>query len=117
VPSLSLPDPERPQTPATLAQCEAAGLFVERARLVEPAYELTGATAPAVAQICRRLDGIPLAIELADARVRVLTAEQIAARLDEAFGPGDARGGGGRFRLLTGGGRTALRRHLLLRRR
>ena len=78
-------------------------LFVERARAVAPSFALTDANADAVAQICRRLDGIPLAIELAAARVRSLPPEQIAARLDD------------RFRLLTGGSRTALPRHQTLR--
>src|SRR6202011_5624338 len=63
----------------------------------------TGLMAPALVKVCRRLDGIPLAIELAAARLRVLTVEQIAARLDD------------RFRLLTGGSRTALRRQQTLR--
>ena len=82
---------------------DAVRLFVERARAVEPGFELTAANADAVAQICRRLDGIPLAIELAAARVRSLPPAQIAARLDD------------RFRLLTGGSRTALPRHRTLR--
>ena len=69
---------------------------------MQPAFALTAANAPAVAEVCRRLDGIPLALELAAARVRVLTPEQLAARL------------GDRFRLLTGGGRTALRRQQTL---
>ena len=67
-----------------------------------PPFALTESNAPAVAQICKRLDGIPLAIELAAARVKVLSAEQIVARLDD------------RFRLLTGGSRTALPRHQTL---
>src|SRR5207253_347309 len=75
----------------------------DRAAAVMPAFALTRENAPAVAQLCHRLDGIPLAIELAAARVRVLSAEEIAARLDH------------RFRLLTGGSRTALPRHQTLR--
>ena len=82
---------------------EAVHLFVERARAVRPAFRLTDRNAPAVEQICRRLDGIPLAIELAAARVAVLGPEQIAARL------------GDRFRVLTGGSRTALPRYRTLR--
>ena len=78
-------------------------LFVERARLHRPAFALTPQNAAAVAEVCRRLDGIPLALELAAARVAVLSVEQIAARL------------GDRFRLLTGGGRTALPRQQTLR--
>jgi len=82
---------------------EAVRLFVERARAVSPAFRLTDRNAPAVEQVCRRLDGIPLAIELAAARVPVLNPQQIAARLDD------------RFRLLTGGSRTALPRYRTLR--
>lgn len=86
-----------------LARDEAVQLFVDRARAALPSFNLTDANAPAVAEICRRLDGIPLAIELAAARVRVLSPEQIAARLDDAF------------RLLSAGSRTALPRHRTLR--
>jgi DNA-binding CsgD family transcriptional regulator/tetratricopeptide (TPR) repeat protein len=78
-------------------------LFVERATQVQPGFTLTEATASAVARICTRLDGIPLAIELAAARVPLLTVEQIAARLDDAI------------RLLTGGSRTAAPRQQTLR--
>jgi non-specific serine/threonine protein kinase len=104
VPSLTLPDP-RPAaaTPAMLARCEAARLFVERAHAAQPRFALTDSNAPAVAALCRRLDGIPLALELAAARVRVLPVEQILARLDD------------RFRLLVGGSRTALPRQQTLR--
>jgi predicted ATPase/DNA-binding SARP family transcriptional activator len=86
-----------------LAGAEAVQLFVERARATMPSFSLTSANGDAVAEICRRLDGIPLAIELAAARVRVLSPEQIARRLDDAF------------RLLTTGSRTALARHRTLR--
>jgi predicted ATPase/DNA-binding SARP family transcriptional activator len=82
---------------------EAIQLFVERAKASTPSFELTDANTNAVRDICRRLDGIPLAIELAAARVRVLSAEQIASRLDDAF------------RLLTTGSRTALPRQRTLR--
>ena len=82
---------------------EAIQLFVERAKASTPSFELTDGNTNAVRDICRRLDGIPLAIELAAARVRVLSAEQIAARLDDAF------------RLLTTGSRTALPRQRTLR--
>jgi predicted ATPase/DNA-binding SARP family transcriptional activator len=82
---------------------EAVRLFVDRARDLVPGFELTPATRPAVTEICRRLDGIPLAIELAAARVRVLSVDQIRQRLDDAF------------RLLTAGGRTAIPRHRTLR--
>ncbi|MBI4278278.1 MAG: tetratricopeptide repeat protein [Armatimonadetes bacterium] len=103
VPSLSLPDPQRLPSLEHLAQYEAVRLFVDRAAAVQPSFVLTPRNAPAVAQVCQRLDGIPLAIELAAARARVLTVEQIARRLDD------------RFRLLTGGSRTAMPRHQTLR--
>jgi tetratricopeptide (TPR) repeat protein len=86
-----------------LANFEAVNLFVDRARLVAPSFTVTDQNAGAVTQICARLDGIPLAIELAAARVRVLTVEQIAARLDD------------RFHLLSGGARTGLPRQQTLR--
>ena len=85
-----------------IANGDAARLFVERARSVEPTFRLTEANARSVAQICARLDGIPLAIELAAARVRALPVDQIATRLND------------RFRLLTGGARMALPRHRTL---
>jgi len=87
---------------AELERSEAVQLFLDRARSVIPDFVLDGETAPAVTEICRRLDGIPLALELAAARLRVLRAGEIAARLDD------------RFRLLTGGSRTALPRHQTL---
>ena len=86
-----------------LGSTEAIQLFVERAQASIASFELTDSNATAVRDICRRLDGIPLAIELAAARVRVLSPEQIAARLDDAF------------RLLTSGSRTALPRQRTLR--
>ncbi len=87
----------------SLKDDEATRLFVERATKAEPRFRLTDENASFVAQICSRLDGIPLAIELAAARVKLLTPEQIAARLDD------------RFKLLTGGVRTALPRQQTLR--
>jgi predicted ATPase/DNA-binding SARP family transcriptional activator len=97
VPPLSLPDPSRPlPTPKVLQQYEAISLFVERAQALVPGFRLTKQNAPAVVQICRSLDGLPLAIELAAARVRSLSVAQIALRLDD------------RFRLLSEGSRTAL---------
>lgn len=103
VPPLSLPPAEPRAAPDEVLRSEAVQLFVDRARAALPAFDLTAANAPAVAQICRRLDGIPLAIELAAARVRVLAPEQIAARLDDAF------------RLLVAAGRTVVPRHRTLR--
>ena len=104
VPSLSLPKGEPQREPiAALAQSEAVRLFIERARQVRPNFTVSNENAPAVVQICQELDGIPLALELAAARVRMLTVEQIAAGL------------GDRFRLLTGATRTALPREQTLR--
>lgn len=102
VPALSLPDAQD-ASPETLSQYEAVRLFIDRAVAVESIFRVTNQNAPAVAQICMQLDGIPLAIELAAARVRGLSVKQIAARLDD------------RFRLLTGGSRTALPRQHTLR--
>ena len=87
----------------SLQQAEATQLFVERATKAEPRFQMTEHNASAIAQICSRLDGIPLAIELAAARVKLFTPEQIAQRLDD------------RFKLLTGGSRTALPRQQTLR--
>ena len=101
--SLATPEAGSSIGAATLGGVDACRLFVERARAVQPSFYLTDANAPAIAQLCRRLDGIPLAIELAAARVRTLPVEQIAARLDD------------RFRLLTGGSRTSVARHQTLR--
>ena len=95
---LSIPDGR-----SSLEESEAVQLFVERARAVLPRFALDDSTAPAVARICRRLDGLPLAIELAAARLRALPVERLAERLDEGF------------RLLVGGSRTALPRHQTLR--
>ncbi len=103
VPPLSLPDSRLVPALERLAEYEAVRLFVDRAIAVKPDFTLRDDTAAAVVQICRRLDGIPLAIELAAARVRTLSVQQITAHLDE------------RFRLLTGGSRTALPRHQTLR--
>ena len=86
-----------------MIQYEAVRLFMERAMAVLSSFRVTEANAPAVAAICQRLDGIPLSIELAAARVRALPVETINERLDD------------RFRLLTGGSRTALPRQQTLR--
>ncbi|MEP7135675.1 MAG: tetratricopeptide repeat protein [Chloroflexota bacterium] len=103
VPSLSLPDLNHLPEFDELVQYEAIRLFTERATLVKPNFTATKENASAIAQTCSRLDGIPLAIELAAARIKALSVDQIAARLDD------------RFRLLTGGSRTALPRQQTLR--
>lgn len=104
VPSLSLPSDFRsPGDFGSLMQYESVQLFVERASAANPKFQLTDENASYIAQICSRLDGIPLALELAATRTRVLSVEQIAGRLDD------------RFRLLTGGSRTALPRQQTLR--
>ncbi|HEX8917893.1 MAG TPA: DUF6788 family protein, partial [Chloroflexota bacterium] len=82
VPSLAVPDPERPVALETLAGYEAVALFVARAQTHRPDFRLTPANAPAVTQICARLDGLPLAIELAAARLSVLSVDGVAQRLD-----------------------------------
>ncbi len=89
-------------TPLALSQCDAGRLFIERAAAVQPGFRVSEHNVSAVADICTRLDGIPLAIELAAARVKALAIEQIAQRLDH------------RFRLLTGGSRMALPRQRTL---
>jgi predicted ATPase/class 3 adenylate cyclase len=103
VPSLSLPDIKHLPQIEQLSQYEAVRLFIDRALLVSPHFSVDRSNAPFLAQICHRLDGIPLAIELAAARVRMLSLEQISARLDN------------RFQLLTGGARTLLPRQQTLR--
>ena len=103
VPSLSLPDPKQAHTPASVAPFEAVQLFADRALLARADFQITEQNASTLASICYRLDGIPLAIELAAARVRSLSVEEINRKLDE------------RFRLLTGGSRTALPRQQTLR--
>ena len=102
VPPLSMPEALSQLQPEILKQYEAVSLFVERARASQPGFRLTPETALSVAQVCQQLEGIPLAIELAAARAKVLSVEQIAARLDD------------RFRLLTGGSRVVLPRQQTL---
>jgi non-specific serine/threonine protein kinase len=103
VPSMRTPSPADLQHLEHPLEIDSIRLFVERGTTAKPDFRLTKENTPFVAQICSRLDGIPLAIELAAARVKVLSPEQIAARLDD------------RFRLLTGGARTALPRQQTLR--
>jgi predicted ATPase len=99
VSTLALPERQATEWPPLerLTQCEAVGPFIQRAQAAEPSFRVTNENAPAVAEVCHRLDGIPLAIELAAARIGVLSAAQIEARLGDCF------------QLLTGGRRTALR--------
>jgi predicted ATPase len=101
MPSLGLPDIQ--QTLEHFREYESVRLFEERAWLAQPDFKLTMENASSIAQICSRLDGIPLAIELAAARVNMFSTAQIAARLND------------RFNLLTGGSRTALPRQQTLR--
>jgi predicted ATPase/DNA-binding SARP family transcriptional activator len=103
VPSLSTPDPERLPPLEQLASFDAVRLFLDRVLPHQPEFRLTEGNATAVARICQQLDGIPLAIELAAARMRALSVQTLAERLDD------------RFRLLTRGSRTALPRHQTLR--
>jgi predicted ATPase/DNA-binding SARP family transcriptional activator/tetratricopeptide (TPR) repeat protein len=107
VPPLAVPDAAGADgdgaAPEALAGYDAVRLFAERAAAADPAFTLDAATAPVVAELCRRLDGLPLAIELAAARTRALPVAEIAARL------------GDRFRLLGGGGRTVDPRQQTLR--
>jgi len=101
VPALAVPDPGE-ETPDALAGCSAVELFVERACSVQPGFASNAYVGPAVAEVCRRLDGIPLAIELAAARVESLTPQEIARRLNDRFG------------LLTTGPDAAVARHQTL---
>jgi predicted ATPase/class 3 adenylate cyclase/Tfp pilus assembly protein PilF len=103
VPSLSLPDARPLPALENLVLYDAIRLFVDRATNIAPEFTITSESAPALVQVCQRLDGIPLAIELAAARAKVLSVRQIAERLDD------------RFRLLTEGSRTTLPRHQTLR--
>jgi len=103
VPSLSVPETDSLPTPGEMTGYEAVRLFAERARLKLPAFELTLEDAPAVAEVCRKLEGIPLAIELATARMGTLSVRQISERLQDPLS------------LLSVGGRTAVSRQQTLR--
>jgi predicted ATPase/DNA-binding SARP family transcriptional activator len=103
VPPLSLPEAGAHAPATALAESDAVRFFVHRAQLVLPSFRLADDNAPAVAQVCWRLDGLPLAIELAAARMRMLSVEQLAERLDDIFA------------VLAGGARTAPHRHQALR--
>jgi non-specific serine/threonine protein kinase len=103
VPSLTVPDRTERLTPEKLSSYEGARLFVERARLVRPDFEVTASNAAAVGSVCDCLDGIPLAIELAAPRLASMSVEELSQRLDR------------RFALLTGGSPAALPRQRTLR--
>jgi len=103
VPALAVPDPSTTIAPNALTQYESVRLLVDRAVAAQPAFQVTEQNALSISKICRRLDGIPLAIELAAARVRAMSVDNIAARLND------------RFNLLTAGARTALPRQQTLR--
>ena len=103
VPPLALPNPKHRSPVATLEQSPAAALFIQRAQAVKPDFTVTDANAPAVAAICVRLDGLPLALELAAARVKVLAPQALLERLDH------------RLQFLTGGARDGAARHQTLR--
>jgi predicted ATPase len=103
VPPLALPDPEQPPPVERLTHYEAVRLFVERAQAAKADFSVTNDNAPAVAEICYRLDGLPLAIELAAARIKLLTVQAMLARL------------GNRLKLLTGGARDLPQRQRTLR--
>jgi predicted ATPase/DNA-binding CsgD family transcriptional regulator len=103
VPSLPCPEAGQALSPQLIEDYPSVRLFTDRARFVRPNYQVAHHNAAAVADICRRVDGIPLAIEMAAARINTLSAEQLAARLGDAF------------RLLTSGSRTAQPRQQTLR--
>lgn len=103
VPPLALPNPQDRPLITTLSQYEAVRLFIQRAQAVKPDFQVTNDNAPAVAEICIRLDGLPLAIELAAARVRLLSPQAMLGRLNSRLG------------LLTGGARNLPARHQTLR--
>jgi predicted ATPase/class 3 adenylate cyclase len=103
VPPLTLPDLRHPPSFERLTQYEAVGLFLERARAIKPDFAITNESAPAVAEICVRLDGLPLAIELAAARIKMLPPKAMLQRLSS------------RLKLLTGGARDLPERQRTLR--
>ncbi len=103
VPKLSLPDPKRLPDLMALSQYEAVALFIQRAQAVRPEFQMTNANAPAMAEICARLDGLPLAIELAAARIKLLPPQALLTRL------------GQRLQLLTSSGRDVPARQQTLR--
>src|SRR5919199_1149846 len=107
VPPLAVPDaqrgvPDHPDLGSIVSQYAAVALFIERARAVQPDFQVTNTNAPAVAEICARLDGLPLAIELAAARIKLFSPQALLSRLDN------------RLRLLTGGARDKAARQQTL---
>jgi predicted ATPase/DNA-binding winged helix-turn-helix (wHTH) protein len=103
VPSLTVPATKGPLTPETISPFEGVRLFIERTKLLRPDFEVTTKNAAAIASICARLDGMPLAIELAAPRLRSMSIDELSERLDQ------------RFALLIDGSRAALSRHRTLR--
>ena len=103
VPPLALPEPTLIELPSELVQCESVALFVQQARAVKPGFELKQENALEVAKICVRLDGLPLAIELSAARIKLLTPEALLSRLDS------------RLTTVAGGSRDAPQRQQTLR--
>jgi predicted ATPase/class 3 adenylate cyclase len=103
IPSMSLPDQGKCASVEDLARYDACSLFLQRASEAAPSFAPEGSACETVAQICRRLDGIPLALELAASRLRAMPLSQLVERLDD------------RFRVLTGGSRTAVSRQRTLR--
>ncbi len=102
-PPLAVPDSDEELSVEAVSRCEAVRFFIDRARAVNPSFAVTMQNVAALSTVCRRLDGVPLALELAAARIRVLSVEQIAERLDD------------RLRLLTSGLRSTLPRHQTMR--
>ena len=100
---LTLPDLDRTESFRVLSQYEAVELFIQRAQAINPSFQITNSNAPAVAEICVRLDGLPLAIELAAARIKLFSPQQLLKRLGE------------RFKVLTGTKRDIPERHQTLR--
>lgn len=103
LPPLGIPDTKANFNLERVRAADAIQLFLDRAQIARPSFELTTQNAASVAEVCRRLDGIPLAIELAAARIKILSIEQILTKLDD------------RFKLLSSAGRTMLPRHQTLR--
>jgi predicted ATPase len=103
LPPLGIADTKTSLSLESVQSADAVQLFVDRAQIARPSFELTTGNVASVAEVCRRLDGIPLAIELAAARVKILSIDQILTKLDD------------RFKLLSSVGRTMLPRHQTLR--